>query len=104
MIRIITDTTVTTMEAGIMVMVVVMGEEGGIGTTIRMGVMRIVATTVEQIVLGEVGVVVADAVSRLPLLPETLFLESPEARSLQPLVPFVRGRERCWQGQLRIVG
>jgi hypothetical protein len=69
MIRIITDTMVTTMEAGIMVMVVVMGEEVGIGTTTQMVVMRIVATTVGQIALGEVGavVVVADAVSRLPL-------------------------------------
>ena len=63
MIRIITDTTVTTMEAGIMVMVAVMGEEGGIGTTIQMGVMRIVATTVEQIVLGEVGVAGAGVAS-----------------------------------------
>jgi len=61
------DMAVTTMEAGIMVMVVVMGEEGGIGTTIQMAVTRIVATTVGQIALGEVGVVVADAVSRLPL-------------------------------------
>ena len=61
------DMAVTTMEAGIMVMVVVMGEEGGIGTTTQMVVMRIVATTVGQIALGEVGVVVADAVSRLPL-------------------------------------
>ena len=104
MIRIITDTTVTTMEAGIMVMVAVMGEGGGIGTTIQMGVMRIVATTVEQIVLGEVGVVVADAVSRLPLLPETLFLEFAEVRSSRSLIPFVPGRELCWQGQLRIVG
>jgi len=67
MIRIITDITATTMEAGIMVMVVVMGEEGGIGTTTQMVVMRIVATTVGQIALGEVGVVVADTVSRLPL-------------------------------------
>jgi hypothetical protein len=69
MIRIITDTTVTTMEAGIMVMVAVMGEEEGIGTTIQMVVMRIVATTVEQIALGEVGVVVVavDAVNWPPL-------------------------------------
>ena len=69
MIRIITDTMVTTMEAVIMVMVAVMGEEGGIGTTIQMVVMRIVATTVGQIALGEVGavVVVAGAV-RLLLL------------------------------------
>jgi ABC-type transport system involved in Fe-S cluster assembly fused permease/ATPase subunit len=69
MIRIITGTMVTTMEAVIMVMVAVMGEEGGIGTTIQMVVMRIVATTVGQIALGEVGavVVVAGAV-RLLLL------------------------------------
>ena len=67
MIRIITDTTVTTMEAVIMVMVAVMGEEGGIGTTIQMVAMRIVATTVEQIVLGEVGVVGAGVASLLPL-------------------------------------
>ena len=67
MIRIITDTTVTTMEAGIMVMVVVMGEEEGIGITIQMDVMRIVATTVGQIAPGEVGVVVADVFSRHPL-------------------------------------
>ena len=67
MIRIITDTTVTTMEAGIMVMVAVMGEEEGIGTTIQMVVMRIVETTVEQIVLGEVGVVVAGVASWLLL-------------------------------------
>ena len=67
MIRIITDTMVTTMEAVIMVMVAVMGEGGGIGTTIQMVVMRIVATTVGQIALGEVGVVVADGVSRPPL-------------------------------------
>ena len=67
MIRIITDTTVTTMEAGIMVMVAVMGEEEGIGTTIQMVVMRIVETTVEQIVLGEVGVVGAGVVSLLLL-------------------------------------
>ena len=56
MIRTITDTMVTTMEAGIMVMVVVMGEEGGIGTTTQMVVMRIVGTTEEQIVLVVVGV------------------------------------------------
>ena len=69
MIRIITDTMVTTMEAGIMVMVVVMGEEGGIGTTTQMVVMRIVATTVGQIALGEVEavVVVAGVASRLLL-------------------------------------
>ena len=67
MIRIITDTMVTTMEAGIMVMVAVMGEEEGIGTTIRMVVMRIVATTVVQIALGEVGVVGAGVASWLLL-------------------------------------
>ena len=67
MIRIITDTTVTTMEAGIMVMVAVMGEEGGIGTTIQMVVMRIVGIIAARIALGEVVVVGADAVSRLPL-------------------------------------
>ena len=69
MIRIITDTMVTTMEAGIMVMVAVMGEEEGIGTTTQMVVMRIVATTVGQIALGEVGVGVAGVggVSRLLL-------------------------------------
>ena len=71
MIRIITDTMVTTMEAVIMVMVAVMGEEGGIGTTTQMVVMKIVATTVGQIALGEVGAVVVVAgvggVSRLLL-------------------------------------
>jgi hypothetical protein len=67
MIRIITDTTVTTMEAGIMVMVAVMGEEEGIGTTIQMVVMRTVATTVVQIALGEVGVVGAGVASLLLL-------------------------------------
>ena len=34
------------------------GGRGGIGTTIQMAVMRIVATTVVQIALGEVGAVV----------------------------------------------
>jgi len=63
MIRTITDTMVTTMEAGIMVMGVVMGEEGGIGITTQMVVMRIVATIVGQIALGEVGVVGAGGVS-----------------------------------------
>ena len=69
MIRIITDTTVTTMEAGIMVMVAVMGEEGGIGTTIQMVVMRIVGIIAARIALGEVGVVVVavDAVNWPPL-------------------------------------
>ena len=93
MIRIITDTTVTTMEAGIMVMVAVMGEGGGIGTTIQMVVMRIVGIIAARIALGEVGVVVAVAVSRLPLLPETLFLEVAEVRSSRSLIPFVQGRE-----------
>ena len=67
MIRIITDTIVTTMEAGIMVMAGAMGEEEGIGTTIQMVVMRTVATTVVQIALGEVGVVGAGAASILLL-------------------------------------
>ena len=67
MIRIITDTMVTTMEAGIIVMAGAMGEEEGIGTTIQMVVMRIVATTVGQIALGEVGVVVAGVASLLLL-------------------------------------
>ena len=67
MIRIITDTTVTTMEAGIMVMVAVMGEGEGIGTTIQMVVMRTAAITVGQIALGEVGVVVAGVASWLLL-------------------------------------
>jgi len=67
MIRIITDTTATTMEVGITVMVAVMREEVGIGTTIRMGAMKIVGTTEEQIVLVVVGVVGAGVVSRLPL-------------------------------------
>jgi hypothetical protein len=61
------DMVVTTMEVGIMVMVAVMGEEGGIGTTIQMAVTRIVATTVGQIALGEVGVVVAGVASLLLL-------------------------------------
>jgi hypothetical protein len=60
---------VTTMEAVIMVMVGAMGEEEGIGTTTQMVVMRIVATTVGQIALGEVGAVVVGVggVSRLLL-------------------------------------
>jgi hypothetical protein len=67
MIRIITDTTATTMEVGITVMVAVMEGEVGIGTTIQMGAMRIVATIVGQIALGEVGVVVAGVASLLLL-------------------------------------
>jgi hypothetical protein len=50
-----------------MVMVVVMGEEVGIGITIQMVVMRIAETTVVQIALGEVVVVGAGAASLLPL-------------------------------------
>jgi hypothetical protein len=61
------DMAVITMAEATMVMVAVMREEVGIGTTIRMGDMRIVVTTVGQIVLGEVGVVGAGVVS-LPLL------------------------------------
>ena len=67
MIRIITDTTVTTMEAGIMVMVAVMGEEGGIGTTIQMVVMRIVGIIAARIALGEVEVAGAGVASLLLL-------------------------------------
>jgi len=55
MIRIITDTTATTMEVGITVMVAVMREEVGIGTTTRMVVMRIAEITVGRIALGAVG-------------------------------------------------
>ena len=61
------DMAVTTMEVGTMVMGAVMGEEEGIGTTIQMVVMRIVATTVVQIALGEVGVVGAGVASWLLL-------------------------------------
>ena len=69
MIRIITDTTVTTMEAGIMVMAGAMGEEEGIGITMQMVVMRIVGIIAARIALGEVGVVVVavDAVNWPPL-------------------------------------
>ena len=67
MIRIIMDTTVTTMEAGTTVMEVAMRVEEGTGTTIRMGVMRIVGTTEEQIVLVVVGVAGVVGVNRLPL-------------------------------------
>jgi hypothetical protein len=67
MIRIITDTTATTMEVGITVMEVAMRVEEGIGTTIQMGVMRIVGTTEEQIVLVVVGVAGVVGVNRLPL-------------------------------------
>ena len=58
---------VTTMVAAITVMVVAMLEEEGIGTTIRMVDTRIVAITAGQIVLGEVGVVVAGVASWLLL-------------------------------------
>jgi hypothetical protein len=61
-----TDMAVTTMEAGIMVMGVVMGEEEGIGTTIQMAVMRIVGIIAARIALGEV-VVAVDAVNWPPL-------------------------------------
>ena len=67
MIRIITDTTVTTMEAGIMVMVAAMGEEEGIGITIQMVVMRVVEIIAARIALGEVGVVVVGVARLLPL-------------------------------------
>ena len=52
------DMAVTTMEVGTMVMVAVMGEEEGIGTTIQMVVMRIVEIIAARIALGEVGAVV----------------------------------------------
>lgn len=64
MIRIITDTTITTMAVGIMVMAGDMGEGEGIGTTIRMGGMRIGATTVGRIVPVVVVVAGADDASR----------------------------------------
>ena len=67
MIRTITDTMVTTMEAGIMVMAGAMGEEGGIGTIIQMVVMRIVGIIAARIALGEVGVVGAGVASCLLL-------------------------------------
>jgi len=67
MIRTIMDTMVTTMEAGTTVMEVAMRVEEGTGTTIRMGVMRIVGTTEEQIVLVVVGVAGVVGVS-LPIL------------------------------------
>ena len=55
------------MEVGITVMVAVMREEVEIGTTIRMGAMKIVGTTEEQIVLVVVGVVGAGDASLLLL-------------------------------------
>ena len=63
------DMAVITMAEATMVMVAVMREEAGIGTTIRMGAMKIVVTTVGQIALGEVGAVVVGVggVSPLPL-------------------------------------
>jgi hypothetical protein len=63
------DMAVITMAEATMVMVAVMLEEVGIGTTIQMDVTRIVATTAGQIALGEVGAVVVGVggVSRLPL-------------------------------------
>ena len=64
MIRIITDTMVTTMEAGIMVTVAAMGEGEGIGTTTRMVVMRIAEITVGRIVPGVVVDVGAGAANR----------------------------------------
>jgi hypothetical protein len=58
---------VTIMEAGITATGVGMREEAGIGIITRMVVMRIVATTVGQIGLGEVGVVGVVAASLLLL-------------------------------------
>ena len=62
-----TDMEVTTMVAATMVMAGDMVQEEGIGTTIRMVVMRIEATTVGQIALGEVGVAGAGVASWLLL-------------------------------------
>jgi hypothetical protein len=62
-----TDMVVTTMVVATTVMVAVMVEEEGIGTTIQMGAMRIVATTVVQIVLGEAGAEAAGDASLLLL-------------------------------------
>ena len=67
MIRIITDTTITTTEVGIMVMAGDMGEGEGIGTTIRMGGMRIAEITVGQIVPVVVVVAGVGVVSRSSL-------------------------------------
>jgi len=61
------DMAVITMAEATMVMVAVMLEEVGIGTTIQMAATRIVATTVVQIALGEVGVVGAGVASLLLL-------------------------------------
>jgi hypothetical protein len=63
MIRITTDTTATTMEAGTTAMGVDTQEEVGIGTTIRMVGTRIVVTIVGQIGPAEVEVVGVDAAS-----------------------------------------
>jgi hypothetical protein len=67
MIRITTDTTATTMEAGTTAMGVDTQEEVGIGITIRMVGTRIVGTTVGQIVPVEVGVEGAGDASLFPL-------------------------------------
>ena len=67
MIRIITDTTITTTEVGIMVMAGDMGEGEGIGTTIRMGGMRIGATTAGRIGPAAGAVVGVGVVSRSSL-------------------------------------
>jgi len=64
MIRIITDTMGTIMEAGIMVTVAAMGEGEGIGTITRMVVMRIAEITVGRIVPGVVVDVGAGAANR----------------------------------------
>ena len=67
MIRIIMDTTVTTMEAGTTVMVAVMGGEVGIGTTIQMVVMRIVGIIAARIGPEAGAVVGVGVVSRSSL-------------------------------------
>jgi hypothetical protein len=63
MIRITTDTTATTMEAGITATGVDMREEVGIGIITRMAAMKIVATIEAQIV----PVAVAGDASLFPL-------------------------------------
>ena len=67
MIRIITDTTITTTEVGIMVMAGDMGEGEGIGTTIRTGDTKIGAITAGRIGPAAGAVVGVGVVSRSSL-------------------------------------
>lgn len=67
MIRIITDTTITTTEVGIMVMAGDMGEGEGIGTTIRTGDTKIGAITAGRIGPEAGAVVGVGVVSRSSL-------------------------------------